>query len=155
MGRLTRGNGVDPGNGAIAIECLDQYVLKVVSFEDMEEIGTFFEGWPCRKGRYRGHVKIMYFGNADSMKQPLEIQEYVLWAIANVQICQQRVISGSEAGVAGRNTVIRPNTVKDPMKQTTIFLTSTDQAYSWRLPRSVEMLAARLAHVNTMLYVAK
>lgn len=37
--------GIDPERGAIIIVRPDQYVSKVVSFDEMESIGEFFEGW--------------------------------------------------------------------------------------------------------------
>lgn len=37
--------GVDPERGAVVIVRPDQYVSKIVSFENMGNIGDFFEGW--------------------------------------------------------------------------------------------------------------
>jgi phenol 2-monooxygenase len=44
-GQALKTYGVDPENGAIVIVRPDQYVSKIVAFEHMEDIGTFFEGW--------------------------------------------------------------------------------------------------------------
>ena len=42
--------GVDPGRGAIVVVRPDQYVSKIVSFENMQDIGAFFEGWAIPRG---------------------------------------------------------------------------------------------------------
>lgn len=44
-GHAYRTYGVDPERGAIVIVRPDQYVSKIVPFEDMENIGKFFDGW--------------------------------------------------------------------------------------------------------------
>ena len=44
-GHAYQAYGVDPERGAIVVVRPDQYVSKIVSFENMEDIGAFFEGW--------------------------------------------------------------------------------------------------------------
>ena len=44
-GHAYQAYGVDPARGAIVIVRPDQYVSKIVAFENMKDIGAFLEGW--------------------------------------------------------------------------------------------------------------